>query len=342
MADLQASSWPVVLTRDTARLLTEEAKADAAALWGKLLRLYEGKAHVALGYASWAAYWEEEFGQSKSRGYQLLEAARVDRALSESTIVERPANEAVARELTPLVDDPEGLAETWAEVIERHEQPTAAQTGEVVDERRNGDMAVHYSSTSDEWATPQDFFDEVDAEFGFELDVCALPSSAKCARYFSPDDDGLAQEWAGACWMNPPYGSEIGRWVAKAHESADAGATVVCLVPARVDTAWWWDHCRYGEIRFLRGRLKFGGSDTSAPFPSAVVIFGRPAQVVWWERGVRAADDCSDLDLEHAERHLAQRDAELRETAEPAERCGCVTPLVDDGRCASCGHEPRS
>lgn len=154
-------------------------------------------------------------------------------------------------------------------------------TGEIVETDK---MAVHYSSATDEWATPQAFFDRLDDEFGFDLDVCALDSSAKCARYFTPETDGLAQDWTGTCWMNPPYGSEIVEWVAKAHESAEEnGATVVCLVPARVDTGWWWDHCRYGEIRFLRGRLKFGDSETSAPFPSALVIFGRPANVLWWE-----------------------------------------------------------
>lgn len=150
-------------------------------------------------------------------------------------------------------------------------------------ERRLGFLL---SSASDEWATPQDFYDDVHAEFAPTLDVCALPPSAKCDRYYTPDDDGLAQEWTGVCWMNPPYGGEISRWVEKAHESADAGATVVCLLPARVETNWWWDHCRFGEIRFIRGRLKFGGADTSAPFPSALVIFApniRP-QVRWWER----------------------------------------------------------
>jgi hypothetical protein len=84
--------------------------------------------------------------------------------------------------------------------------------------------------------------------------------------------------------MNPPYGDAIARWVEKAYRSGQEGATVVCLVPARVDTGWWWNHCRYGEIRFLRGRLKFGGGENSAPFPSAVVIFGRPEAVIWWER----------------------------------------------------------
>lgn len=158
-------------------------------------------------------------------------------------------------------------------------------TGEARQEDNQYDnMSVHYSSVTDEWSTPQDLFDEINSEFKFNLDVCALPQSAKCERYFTPDDDGLKQEWSGIVWMNPPYGDVIGQWVEKAKYSAEKGATVVCLVPARVDTNWWWDNCRFGEIRFLRGRLKFGGSPNSAPFPSAVVIFGRPASVIWWER----------------------------------------------------------
>jgi phage N-6-adenine-methyltransferase len=132
---------------------------------------------------------------------------------------------------------------------------------------RAGLMAVHYSSNTDEWATPQDFFDVVHAEFGFDLDACALPSSAKCERYFAPEQDGLAQDWTGTVWMNPPYGDVIGRWVQKAHESALAGATVVCLVPARTDTAWFHDYCLPGEVRLIRGRLRFGDADGERPVP---------------------------------------------------------------------------
>jgi phage N-6-adenine-methyltransferase len=91
-------------------------------------------------------------------------------------------------------------------------------------------MDVHYSSETDEWATPQDLFDELNDEFGFELDVCALPASAKCTTYFTPDDDGLKQDWTGVCWMNPPYGDVIGQWVEKARVSAEAGATIVAVV----------------------------------------------------------------------------------------------------------------
>ena len=145
-------------------------------------------------------------------------------------------------------------------------------------------MGVHYSSETDLWSTPQDLFDELDAEFGFTLDVCATVENAKCAAFFTAAQDGLAQEWTGVCWMNPPYGDEIGRWVAKAYESGRAGATVVCLVPLRLDTRWAWNYCRFGELRLLQGRLKFGGGETSAPFPSAVVVFPRQPKGVWWER----------------------------------------------------------
>lgn len=137
-------------------------------------------------------------------------------------------------------------------------------------------MSVHFSSITDKWSTPQATFDNLHAEFGFELDVCALPENAKCQKYFTPEQDGLAQEWRGVCWMNPPYGRGISSWVRKAYESAKAGATVVALVPARTDTAWWHDYVAKGEVRFLRGRLKFGSAKFNAPFPSAVVIFREP------------------------------------------------------------------
>jgi phage N-6-adenine-methyltransferase len=134
-------------------------------------------------------------------------------------------------------------------------------------------LAVHFSSKTDLWATPQDLYDKYHARYLFELDVCATAENAKCSRYFTIEDDGLAQEWRGRCWMNPPYGREIGAWMAKAWSSAAAGALVVCLVPARTDTAWWHDYAIKGEVEFLRGRLKFGGHKNSAPFPSAVVVF---------------------------------------------------------------------
>lgn len=135
-------------------------------------------------------------------------------------------------------------------------------------------MKVHFSSATDLWATPQDFFDQQNVMYGpFELDVCADNTNAKCPVYFDKLTDGLTQNWSGKCWMNPPYGRDIGKWMRKAYESSLAGAVVVCLVPARTDTAWWHDYAMKGDITFIRGRLKFGGSKNSAPFPSAVVVF---------------------------------------------------------------------
>lgn len=129
-----------------------------------------------------------------------------------------------------------------------------------------------FTSNTDMWATPQDLFDELDAEFHFELDVCATAENAKCKRYFTPEIDGLRQNWrGGTVFMNPPYGRNIGLWVRKA---ATCDATVVCLLPARTDTRWFHEYIYHkAEIRFLRGRLKFGDGKNSAPFPSMIVIF---------------------------------------------------------------------
>ncbi len=128
------------------------------------------------------------------------------------------------------------------------------------------------SSNTDLWETPQWFFNELNNEFLFTLDCCATQENHKCDNYYSPETDGLKQEWIGRIWMNPPYGREIGKWVKKAFESK---ALVVGLLPSRTDTKWFHDYI-YGkaEIRFLKGRLRFGGSKNSAPFPSMVVIWG--------------------------------------------------------------------
>lgn len=132
---------------------------------------------------------------------------------------------------------------------------------------------VHFSSKSDLWETPADLFQRLNDEFHFDLDVCALPANAKCRRYFTPDQDGLKQRWTGCCWMNPPYGHAIKKWMRKAWEESQRGVTVVCLLPARTDTGWWHEYAKLGEVRFLRGRLKFSNSANSAPFPSAIVVF---------------------------------------------------------------------
>lgn len=136
-------------------------------------------------------------------------------------------------------------------------------------------MAVHFSSASDDWSTPADYFERLGRLFHFTLDACASADNAKCPRFFDAAADGLAQPWEtpGAVWVNPPYGRTIGRWVRKAYEESRRGTPVVCLLPARTDTAWWQDYCTKGLVHFVRGRLRFGGSANSAPFPSAIVIF---------------------------------------------------------------------
>lgn len=130
-----------------------------------------------------------------------------------------------------------------------------------------------FSHKSDEWETPQDFFMELNKEFHFVLDVCATRLNAKCPEYFTKEMDGLNQPWYGVTvWCNPPY-SDIKNWARKCSEHT---GTAVMLVPARTDTAWFHDYCYNKpnvEIRFIRGRLKFGDSKNSTPFPSMIVVF---------------------------------------------------------------------
>lgn len=132
-----------------------------------------------------------------------------------------------------------------------------------------------FSSKSNEWETPQAFFDELDKEFHFTLDPCSTHENAKCKKHFTIAEDGLKQSWEGeTVFCNPPYGKELPKWIEKASKSGGGGTTVVLLIPARTDTRAFHEYI-YGkaEIRFIRGRLKFGNSKCCAPFPSMVVIF---------------------------------------------------------------------
>ena len=136
---------------------------------------------------------------------------------------------------------------------------------------------VMFSSKTDEWETPQDFFDELDREFNFTLDPCATPQNAKCKKYYTKTEDGLKQDWQGeTVFCNPPYGKVIKNWVKKCYEeSRKPNTTVVMLIPARTDTTYFHEYIykKAKEIRFVRGRLKFGNSKNGAPFPSMVVVF---------------------------------------------------------------------
>ena len=133
-----------------------------------------------------------------------------------------------------------------------------------------------FSSKTDNWSTPQYFFDELNKEFKFTLDPCADHINYQCNSYYTKEDDGLNKDWSGnIVFCNPPYGRELRQWVRKAYlESKKPNTTVVMLIPARTDTTYFHEYI-YGkaEIRFIKGRLKFGCSNNSAPFPSMLVIF---------------------------------------------------------------------
>ena len=132
-----------------------------------------------------------------------------------------------------------------------------------------------FSSKDQTWETPLELFNRLDKEFNFTLDPCCTEETAKCKKYYTPTENGLIQDWQNEIvFMNPPYGREISDWLKKAYEESLKGTLVVCLIPSRTDTKYWHDYCmKASEIRFIKGRLKFGNSKNSAPFPSAIVVF---------------------------------------------------------------------
>ena len=134
-----------------------------------------------------------------------------------------------------------------------------------------------FSSETNEWATPTDFYDKLNRLYGpYDLDPCCNKINAKCKYFFTEQDDGLNQDWCGYnVFMNPPYGREIGKWIEKAYkESRKQNTSVTCLIPSRTDTKYWHDYCmKADKIIFVKGRLKFGTATNVAPFPSAVIMF---------------------------------------------------------------------
>lgn len=135
---------------------------------------------------------------------------------------------------------------------------------------------LFFSSKSEEWETPYCIFRELGFEFEFTLDPCCTKATAKAEKFYTKEDNGLVQDWGGeTVFVNPPYGRKVGEWVKKSlEESKKPNTTVVMLLPARTDTAWFHDYIiDKAEIRFIRGRIRFGNSKNAAPFPSMIVIF---------------------------------------------------------------------
>lgn len=141
-------------------------------------------------------------------------------------------------------------------------------------------MAYIDKAKTDEWETPQELFDSLNDEFHFTIDVCATKENAKVKRFFTKEQDGLKQEWKGeTVWCNPPYGRAMYAWIHKCYEHSIEGGTAVMLIPCRTDTKAFHDWIfPYAELRFVRGRLRFGGSNINAPFPSVIVVF-RPEAI---------------------------------------------------------------
>lgn len=320
----------IPMTRDEAWEWKMNVGNTATSLRVLLFVGYEREAWRALGYANWTDCLQamaDEFGFTERRLWQLHAANQTERLLLNNCSV-GTIPEGQLRPLTKLEPDDQRTAWQRAGETAPNGKVTAAHVQSVVDEMRQEDdedaepgptyyhlmgeftdetikvgpdeeLAVvkkeptwYQSSESDDWWTPQWLFDLVSEEIAFETDVCASDANHKCERYFTKEQDALAQDWTGACWMNPPYGRSGGvsiyHWIEKAYWTAMQGATVACFIPARTDTLWWWEFCIHGEIRFLKGRVKFANSNSIAPFPSAVVIFWpyvptNREKVVWWE-----------------------------------------------------------
>ena len=132
------------------------------------------------------------------------------------------------------------------------------------------------SSKTNEWATPQKLFDYLDNIFHFTLDPCSTEENKKCDKNYTIEDDGLSKSWDNeVVFMNPPYGGHTKEWLTKAEEQRYRGTTTVCLIVSSTDRSYWHEIIdkNADAVWFLRGRVKFGGNKTTAPFASAIVIF---------------------------------------------------------------------
>jgi phage N-6-adenine-methyltransferase len=175
--------------------------------------------------------------------------------------------------------------------------------------------SVLFSSATDEWSTPQVFFNRLNRRYNFTLDSCATPENAKCPIFFTREQDGLKQDWGThRVFCNPPYGRTMGAWARKCFEASQGGALVVLLVPSRTDTRWYHDWIEdKAEVTFLRGRLRFGGATTSAPFPSMLCVY-RP------NRSMVTCAHCGDKFIARSDARACSnrcRQALYRQRSEP-------------------------
>jgi hypothetical protein len=267
------------LSATDARALTDEVKADAAALWAKLLALYEGGAHTALGYASWGAYCAAEFDMGQSAAYRMLDAGRVVAELeAHSPNGGTPASERQARELLPVLRDAgeAAMVEVW-----HGDRLTAAKVQEAVHDRLRMEQRVTRLSGSEncEWYTPSDVVEAAREVLG-QIDVdpasCAFAQRVvRATTYFDAETDGLAQPWRGCLFVNPPYGALGPRFVDKALRAFEAGevtAAVLVLNGYSFDAGWFrplWEHL----LCFSAGRPHFYNAVGDPGRPAAATVF---------------------------------------------------------------------
>ena len=146
-----------------------------------------------------------------------------------------------------------------------------------------------FNSATTEWSTPDTIFKPLDNEFHFTLDVCASKENTKCKQFFSIEQDSLNQEWYGICWMNPPYGNSLYKWIKKAYYSSLNGTVVVGLLPVRTNTGYWHDYIlNIAEVRYIRGYPKFGDAKQGLKVPLAIVIWRKGVSLINEERNMKA------------------------------------------------------
>jgi hypothetical protein len=295
-----------LMTTDDARACVNAINGHMNSARALLLDLYERRGWAALGYQNWRECVSAEFQDSQRHLYRQLEAAEIERRIDPmGQIGAHPERQ--IRPLAALTPIEQPIA--WQEANERtNGKPTARVVEEVVKEmredwqpdnqnvftdpkaeqaeaiRENRKVRTNaglFTSNTPEWYTPGHIIDRVEGMFGhIDLDPCSNSNdpdqaSVPALNHWTQADNGLVQSWHGRVYMNPPYGDEISAWVERmirAYESEEINCAIA-LLPARTDTAWFQPLFDY-PICFIRGRLRFSGSENSAPFPSAIVYLG--------------------------------------------------------------------
>lgn len=269
---------------DTHEYTIERGLKTFYAVGSALAEIRDGRLY-RVSHESFEAYCQERWSLNRNRAYQLMDAAGVVESMQMSTMVDIPQNERQARALIQV--DPDLRSAVMHEAIETapNGQVTAAHIEKVAASHTAepaSQQNVHFSSESKEWYTPPKIIERVLMIFDeIDLDPCSnskTKPNVPARQLYTKEDDGLAHDWHGRVYMNPPYGDVIDAWISKLIVEYQAGHvdTAIALIPSRTDTDWFWPVWRY-PICFVHGRLKFitpDGTNGSAPFASAIAYLG--------------------------------------------------------------------